>query len=186
MGKKSENKMTLDFTYLLQPPKRYTFQQPKLKQWVEKWCKGKTLNLFCGMIKLEIPYTQICVDIDTNMPADYHQDAFEFVSNYRGEKFDTIVLDPPYSLRKSREKYGGRYIGSFTKIKNKLPDILKENGRIITLGYDSVGMAKCRGFTKIALCLVCHSGDHDDTVGVVEEKDTIALVETKNKEATQQ
>ena len=24
-----------DFTYLLQPPRRYTFEQPKLKKWVE-------------------------------------------------------------------------------------------------------------------------------------------------------
>jgi len=39
----------IDFTYLSQPPKRYTFQQPKLKEWTEKWCKGKVLNLFAGI-----------------------------------------------------------------------------------------------------------------------------------------
>jgi len=31
----------MDFTYLSQPPKRFTFEQPKLKLWCEKWCSGK-------------------------------------------------------------------------------------------------------------------------------------------------
>jgi hypothetical protein len=84
-------------------------------------------------------------------------------------KFDTVVYDPPYNIRKAREKYGGRYIGIGTKIKNGLPKILNENARIISFGYDSVGMAKIRGFEKIALCVVCHSGDHNDTICLVEE-----------------
>ena len=37
------------------------------------------------------------------------------------------------------------------------------------LGYDSVGMTKSKGFKKIAICLVCHGGDHNDTIGLVEE-----------------
>jgi len=38
------------------------------------------------------------------------------------------------------------------------------------LGYDSVGMAKCRGFEKIGICLVCHNGDHNDTICLKEVK----------------
>ena len=56
----------------------------------------------------------------------------------------------------------------FTKIKNILPRILNKNSRVITLGYDSVGMSRKRGFRKIAICLVCHGGDHNDTIGLVE------------------
>ena len=112
------------------------------------------------------------------MPAEYHQDAYELVCSLPDKSFDTIILDPPYSLRKSREKYGGRYIGKFTKIKDVLPRILKDNGKIITFGYNSVGMSKSRGFTKIGILLVCHNGDHDDTVAVIENKDLIGLVET--------
>lgn len=172
----------IDFTYLSQPPRRYTFEQPKLKEWLESWCKGTVLNLFAGTTILNVE-KEIRVDIDKDVNADYTMDSFDFVNMWINEKkelFDTIVLDPPYSLRKSREKYEGRYIGSFTKIKNLLPLILKDEGRIITFGYDSVGMSKSRGFTKIAICLVCHSGDHDDTVSVVEEKDKICLVEEKS------
>lgn len=157
----------MNFTYLTQPPKRYTFEQPKLKLWVESWCSGKVLNLFAGEVLLDTD--EYRVDIDEDAVADYYGDAYEFVVTTE-MRFDTIVLDPPYNIRKAREKYAGRYIGNFTKIKNILPMIMEPNGKVITLGYDTVGMSKSRGFEKIAICLVCHGGDHNDTLCLVEEK----------------
>ena len=157
----------IDFTYMSQPPKRYTFEQPKLKLWTESHCTGKVLNLFAGKVKLRVSETR--VDLCDEFQPDFATDAFEFVTT-TDLMFDTIVLDPPYNLRKSREKYGGRYIGSFTKIKNELSKILNPGGKVIIFGYDSVGMAKCRGFKKIAICLVCHNGDHNDTICLVEQK----------------
>lgn len=156
----------LSFTYIKQPPKRYTFEMPKLKEWLENLVKGKVLNLFAGMVKLNCD--EVRVDLNTEAPADYHMDAYDFVSTWDGEPFDTIVLDPPYNLRKSREKYQGRCIGSFTKIKNELPRILKRGGLIITFGYDTVGMSESRGFLKTHICTICHNGDHNDTLVVVE------------------
>ena len=164
---KTEQEKQIDFTYLSQPPRKWTFEQPKLRLWCEKWCKGKVLNLFAGKTKLNVD--EFRVDCNKDMLADWYGNALEFV-NTTNLKFDTIVLDPPYNLRKSREKYNGNYIGSFTKIKNELKKILNPNGRIIIFGYDTVGMSKSRGFKKIAICLVCHSGDHRDTIVVVEQK----------------
>lgn len=154
----------MEFTYIAQPPKRYTFQQPKLKEWVENHCEGVVLNLFAGKVRLDVD--EVRVDIDPDADADYYMDAYDFVYKAVTDstKFGTIVLDPPYNIRKSREKYGERWIGSFTKIKNMLPQILSPNGVIITLGYDTVGMSKSRGFEKEAICLVCHGGDHNDTI----------------------
>lgn len=159
----------MEFTYLTQPPKKYTFQQPKLREWTEQQCKGKVLNLFAGTTKLNVD--EVRVDIDKNVPADYYMEAFEFVNfaKEQGMKFDTIILDPPYNLRKSREKYGGRYIGSFTKIKNALLPLMNEGCIVIHYGYDTVGMSKSRGFEKIGVCVVCHNGDHNDTLCVVEK-----------------
>lgn len=176
----------MEFTYLAQPPKRYTFEQPKLKAWVEAHCRGIVLNLFAGKIRLGTlnsgPYREIRNDIDPKMPADYHMDAFEFVCACKAgavwrtggsiKSFTTVILDPPYNIRKAREKYDGRWIGKLTKIKNLLPDIIPIGGRVISLGYDSVGMSKSRGFRKIALCLVCHGGDHNDTICLVEERES--------------
>lgn len=157
---------SLDFTYLRQPPKRYTFEQPKLKRWVEKRCKGKVLNLFAGKVKLNVD--EIRVDIDENAIADHYIDAYEFIKTWNGPKFDTVILDPPYNVRKAREKYNGKYIGKFKKLKKILPRVLNENSIIITLGYDSSGMGK--GFIKKEICVVNHSGDHNDTIVLVEEK----------------
>lgn len=154
--------------YLTQPPKRYTFEQPKLKALVESYCIGAVLNLFAGKVKLDVNETRN--DIDSNMPADFHMDAYTLVKNMieDGIQYDTIVLDPPYNIRKAREKYGGRYIGLFTKIKNELIHICAKDTRVITLGYDTVGMSKSRGFEKIAIAVICHNGDHNDTLMVVE------------------
>lgn len=169
----------MNFEYLAQPPKRYTFEQPKLKRYVQGWFDygNMVLNLFAGKVRLDIdsPCTirEYRVDLSDEFSPDYVGDAYEFVLSAieKGVKFDVIVLDPPYNLRKSREKYDGRYIGSFTKIKNLLPKILEPHGIIITLGYDTVGMSKSRGFKKVGIGVVCHGGDHNDTLVVVEEKE---------------
>ena len=162
---------TLEFTYLMQPPKRFTFQQQDLKLWTEKWCMGRVLNLFAGVTRLNIDETR--VDINEDVPSDYCMDALEFICSWSGELFDTVILDPPYNVRKSREKYSVNektyYVGKLKKIKNALPPLLNSNGRVISFGYDSVGMSRSRGFAKVAICLVCHSGDHNDTICLVEK-----------------
>lgn len=164
----------MEMKYLCQPPKKWTFEQPKLKEWVENWCEPKrgryVLNLFAGKIRLNV--AEVRVDISPEFRPDYCISAEQFIKSCitEGVKFHTIILDPPYNLRKAREKYDGKYIGSFTKIKNLLPDILYPKGRVITLGYDTVGMSKSRGFEKIAVCIVCHGGDHNDTLCLVERK----------------
>ena len=156
----------MDFTYLQQPPRKFTFQQPKLKLWTEKWCNGKVLNLFAGITKMNCDEYRI--DINKEMIADWYGDAYDFITTTE-LKFDTVIFDPPYNLRKSREKYAGKYIGSLTKIKNKIIRILNDNGKIIHFGYDTTGMGKSRGFEKIAICLVNHNGDHNDTICLVEK-----------------
>lgn len=165
-----DEKKRIHFSYLAQPPARYTFEMPKLKKWIEQQCTGKVLNLFAGKVTLLV--NEIRNDMDVTMPAEYHLPADEFckMAIDKGWRFDTIILDPPYNLRKSREKYNGRYFGSFTIIKRMIPDLLNPNGKVITLGYDTTGIGLKRGFRKIAVCVVNHKGDHNDTLCLVEQK----------------
>lgn len=159
----------IDFIYMAQPPKKWTLEQPKLKKWVEDRFKGKkTLNLFAGKTKLNLD--EVRVDISDEWNPDIISDAFDYVKNNDLTQFEAILLDPPYNLRKAREKYGDKYIGSYTKIKNVIAEKVKIGTLIITMGYDSVGMAKCRGFDKKEICLICHGGDHNDTICLVEQK----------------
>jgi len=157
----------MEFEYILQPPKKWTFEQPKLKKWVEKWAKGKVLNLFAGKTKLNI--NEFRVDSSDEFKPDLQIDALEFLKA-TDMRFDTIILDPPYSLRKSYEKYKGHYIGSkWTQVRRAVIKVCKKGARVISFGYNSLGMSRTLGFKKIALCLVCHSGDHNDTICTVEE-----------------
>jgi len=157
----------MKFKYLLQPPRKWTFEQPKLRKWIEEHCEGKVLNLFAGKTKLNID--EYRVDSNNEFNPDLVIDALKFLKT-TNMKFDTIILDPPYSLRKSYEKYQGHYIGSkWTQIRRAIPRVCKNNTRVISLGYNSQGMSKTLGFKKVAICLVCHNGDHNDTIVTVEE-----------------
>lgn len=157
----------MDFTYLQQQPSRYTFEQPKLKAWVESWCKGRVLNLFAGKTKLNVD--EYRVDSNKEMVADWYGDAYEFIVDDR-HTWDTIILDPPYNLNQAREKYEGHYISSLTRIYNRLVYMIDIGGYIITLGYNTGGMGKKRGFKKVAVCIVNHGGHRNDTLCLVEEK----------------
>lgn len=161
----------MEFTYLKQPPKKYTFEMPKLYKWTVQNCKGKTLNLFAGKTKLNgIDETR--VDLNKDVPADYYMDAYSFVlmAKEQGWKYDTVIFDPPYNLRKSREKYFGVYTSELRKIKTELPTIINTGGTVISYGYDTTGMGRQRGFELIHVCVVNHSGDHNDTLCTIERK----------------
>jgi len=163
--------MNIEFTYLKQPAKRYTFEMPKLYKWTVQNCKGKVLNLFAGKTLLN-GIDEIRVDLNKDMPADYYMDAYEFVlmAKKEGWKYDTIIFDPPYSLRKSREKYNGFYTSKLRKIKTVLPELISDNGYFINYGYSTNGMGRRRGFELIKICIINHSGDKNDTLCTIEIK----------------
>ena len=173
----------IDFTYLHQPVHRHTFVNPKVREWVEHWSLGKVLNLFAGPTKLDLD--EIRVDLDPEIAAHHTMDAKDFPGFWRdqgGYKFDTVILDPPYNYRKAREKYEGRMIGNLPRLKDDLLSIIANDARVISMGWDSVGMGRTRGFEKIALVLVCHSGGQRDTIGVVEQRRAADLLNWEEKQ----
>lgn len=150
---------------------KYTFSMPKVGFWIKENTvkQGKVLNLFAGKTRLfddEKNIKEYRVDLSKDFNPQFNIDAFQFVKNAKkiGLKFDTIILDPPYSLRKSMEKYDGKIVSNFRKIKDILPDIINVGGNIITCGYHSVSMGKKRGFIVNNILLVSHGGAHHDTI----------------------
>jgi len=156
------------FTYLKQPLNKYTFKAPKIREWVEDRCKGYTLNLFAGYTKLKID--ELRNDLDEKAPADFHIDAYDFVSGYSGIKFDTILLDSPYSYRKSMELYENRRVSKFCLIADEIPKILSSKGIVITFGYHSVYEGKKRGFILEEILLIGHGGAQHDTIAIIERR----------------
>lgn len=177
----------MKFTYMKTPLYRYTFQNRRIREWVEQNCEGRVLNLFAGKTKLNIPHCdwEVRNDIREDMPADYHMDALEFVKGFpdafqnpkiRGQgftPFNTIILDPPYAYRKSMEMYEGAVSSSFNKLKDELPKIMTLNGIVITFGYHSNVMGEKRGFKQEHILLMSHGGAIHDTIAVIERRQTI-------------
>lgn len=147
--------------------RRYTFESPKIKKWVENNSEGKCLNLFAGKTKLNL--NEVRNDIDKEALADYHLDALEFVKRCK-QKFDTIILDPPYAYRKAMEMYNGNYSSKFKQIADLIPKLLKKNGKVISFGYHSTFLGKKRGFGLTKLCVFAHGGSQHCTIGIIEQQ----------------
>lgn len=159
----------IEFTYLRQGPTKWTFQMPLLRKWVEEHSHGSVLNLFAGRVRLNLD--EYRVDMSTEYNPDLNMEAELALRKFIAERrfFDTVILDPPYSLRMAREKYNGKYyIGKFAKILNLVPRVLNKNGIVITLGYKTAEMSASRGFEVKAICLIHQGGGHDDIIGCQE------------------
>lgn len=154
------------FDYIKTPLHKYTFKMSPIRLWVEGQCEGKVLNLYAGYIKLDID--EIRNDLDENAPADYHMDAYDFLTQWSGECFNTIILDPPYAARKSMEMYGGRLNSQFKLVKDAILGVIAPKGKVITLGYHSVSLGKTRNFEVERIALFSHGGAIHDTIATVE------------------
>ena len=112
--------------------------------------------------------TEIINDLDIEALADYRLDALEFLRTWKGEKFDTVLLDPPYAYRKSMEMYKGIKCSPFKQLKDEVMNVLREGGKVITFGYHSNTMGKSRNFKVEKICLFSHGGAIHDTIASVE------------------
>ena len=160
--------MSIKLEYIRTPLHPYTFKNKKIKKWVEIHCEGKTLNLFAGKTKLS-RVNEFRVDIDETANADIYCDALKYVRSTK-EKYQTILLDPPYSYRKSMEKYNGKIMSPFKQLKDAIIRIIKPSGIVITFGYHSTSMGKCRGFLQEKILLIGHSGAQHDTIVIIERQ----------------
>ena len=148
--------------------RRYTFQSPKIKQWVEENSRGKVLNLFAGKTLLNLD--EVRNDLDSEANAEYHLDAVDFVKKWRGHKFDTVILDPPYSYRKAMEMYVGNYSSRFKMLADELGKITHKDTKFISFGYHTTFMGKVRGYELTKLCTFAHGGAQHATIGIIERE----------------
>jgi hypothetical protein len=157
-----------EMTYISTNLRRFTFQSPRIKSWVESRCCGKVLNLFAGNTKLNLD--EFRIDMDITALADKNVDAYEYVKNC-DIKYDTVLLDPPYSYRKSMEMYNGNYSSKFKLIADELVRI---SNRVISFGYHSSFMGNVREYNLEELCVFGHGGAQHCTIAIIEVKRNIA------------
>jgi hypothetical protein len=151
-----------------------TFEMPKLRRFVLSQFTGKVLNVFGGNTDLK-PYYHgsiISNDINSNAPTDFHYDAMQIDKYFEAQSFDGAIIDPPYSMYQATESYGcsKRVVQRITLVRNAVDILLKPGAIVVTLGYNSTGMTKNRGYVKKKLLLVNLGGSHNDIMVLVEKK----------------
>jgi SAM-dependent methyltransferase len=139
-------------------------------------CQGEIwVDAFANESKI----ATITNDLNPEYNTDYHMDALDFLKMFADNSVDGVLYDPPYSLRQVSECYKNVGIAvtmetTQSSWRNKHIDeikrILKPNGKVISLGWNSSGVGKVRGFEIEEILLVAHGGSHNDTIVTVEKK----------------
>jgi len=163
---------------IFEMPNTSTFEMLKLRKWLIEWCNGKILNVFGGKTKLVIPNCEIIHnDINKNIESDTYIDALFIDKFFEHNTFNTIILDPPYTFFQTIHYYEGFRCQDITRVRNAVDKLLKKNGIVISLGYNSTGMNNKRGYKKLAILLVNCGGSHNDIIVLVERKEGINYYE---------
>lgn len=160
-------------------PRKWTFQMPKLRAWIESRIEGKTLNLFGGVTRLVHPTLPPIIDtagtpaviyndLNPELPADLRKDAYDLAQwSDHHASFDTVVFDPPYTAYQAVKTYG-RKAQLVSHARDVVEYVLRPGGRVISLGFNSTGMSETRCFAKEAIALVNCGGSHNDYILISE------------------
>lgn len=156
-------------------PNHNTFYIKCIKQLIEKYNHGKSIDPFSNTNKI----ATITNDLNPDHKADHCMDAADFLKIFSDGDIDTVLFDPPYSPRQVSECYKNLNMSvnmqttqaSFwSNLKKEIGRIVKQNGVVITCGWNSGGIGKKYGFEIIEILMVAHGGWHNDTIVTVERK----------------
>lgn len=156
-------------------PNSNTFEINPIKKLIDKYTYGLIIDPFANKNKL----ASITNDLDEQYNTDFHMDTLDFLKTFTDNSVDCVLYDPPYSPRQVSECYKklGKSVNMETtqasywsKQKEQIGRIVKNNGIVITCGWNSGGIGKKHGFQIIEILLVAHGGWHNDTIVTVEKK----------------
>jgi len=109
-------------------------------------------------------------------PFPFKKDALQYLKSIPTDSVEKLAFDPPYSPRQLKEMYSSAGMSYDTKcsywseLKNEIARIIKVGGKVISFGWNSMGIGDKRGFKKTEILIVPHGGNHNDTICTVEIK----------------
>ncbi len=68
------------------------------------------------------------------------------------------------------EMYRGNLNSRFKLIADRIPEILTENGNVISFGYHSTYMGRKRNFYLDTMCIFAHGGAQHCTIAIIEKR----------------
>lgn len=160
-------------------PHSDTFSIPPIGDFVRKYLANSSVSIDPFSRNKEwATYTN---DLNPDTSAQYHLDALEFLEGLAEQqvKADLVIFDPPYSPRQLTECY--KQIGrkatmrdtqakSWSDWKNAIGRVVTDNANVLSFGWNTVGMGKTRGFEIVEILIVCHGGQHNDTICMAEQR----------------
>ena len=120
---------------------RWTFQNRKMRQWVEQRLQGRVLNACAGKTKLVHDHEIVRNDIDEDRDADLHVDVRELHRHLEAGTFDSAILDPPFDAGRGEKLYEGMHANDYIAAREALAPLVKRGGLYIELGWNSWGLA---------------------------------------------
>ena len=156
-------------------PNKWTFTIKPIKELLkEEVTEGLWCDPFCG----QNSPAQVKNDLNPAMEADFHLDALEFLKQEPSDQYDGVLFDPPYSITQAKQCYEGYGMDQleikptsmkyWAECKNEISRILKQSGKFICFGWNSMGLGKNRGYKMTRILLVPHGGSKNDTIVTVE------------------
>lgn len=151
-------------------PSKHTFTIKPIAELLATHCPVGTVSCdpFCGLYS-----PALCKnDINSDVPADFHEDALTYLKHQPSHTYEVVLYDPPYSMTQARERYGVGFAGKqyWSQCKKEIARIIEPGGKAICFGWNSGGVGKTNGMTLESILLVSHGGNRNDTIVTIERK----------------
>jgi len=136
----------------------WTFECPQVREVVESYLEGAVLNACAGKTKLRHSGEIHRNDLDESRDADTHHDVTELDECLTTGYFDVVVFDPPFDSDQADEHYGGNTVGrgpsgGIWKARDALAQLTAPGGRVLSVGWNSVGLQHLDAFEREAVHL---------------------------------
>lgn len=158
-------------------PHKQTFRILPIKELLYRYAlNGKGwADPFAG----ESQFAEFRNDLNPALGQPSHMEAGEFLATlWQGLK--GVIFDPPYSLTqvsRSYQEIGLAFkgkenpTGGFPRVRDEIARLVMPGGHVISFGWNTVGMGIGRGFVLEEILIVCHGGNHNDTLCTVERQE---------------
>ena len=170
----------MNFSRVWAMPNKDTFSVAPIGDFVKRYLSESRVSVDpFARNKAWATYTN---DLNPNTSAQRHLDAEEFLHELvkEGVRADLVILDPPYSPRQISECYAEVGLKAtmkdtqsavlYQRVRDAAAAVLKEEGIVLSFGWNTVGMGKNRGFGIVEVLLCCHGGGHNDTICMAERR----------------
>jgi hypothetical protein len=118
---------------------RWTFQTKKIRDALLPHLRGRVLNPFAGVTRLDEykrGISEVRNDLNTECDADYHVDAAELGGLFEPKLFDVAVLDPPFSQSQADEHYDSMHARDMGEVRREVAALVKPGGTIVEFGFN--------------------------------------------------